>query len=47
MEQKGLLKLLCSYPESAGLEDHLQMIKSEIKEFKPSRNRDRFSFCFS
>ncbi|MGK7952359.1 MAG: circadian clock protein KaiC [Xenococcaceae cyanobacterium] len=37
MEQKGLLKLLCSYPESAGLEDHLQMIKSEIKEFKPSR----------
>jgi circadian clock protein KaiC len=37
MEQKGLLKLLCSYPESAGLEDHLQMIKSEIIEFKPSR----------
>jgi len=37
MEQKGLLKLLCSYPESAGLEDHLQMIKSEIAEFKPSR----------
>lgn len=37
MEQKGLLKLLCSYPESAGLEDHLQMIKSEISEFKPSR----------
>jgi circadian clock protein KaiC len=37
MEQKGLLKVLCSYPESAGLEDHLQMIKSEISEFKPSR----------
>ncbi|MEI6379529.1 MAG: circadian clock protein KaiC [Cyanobacteriota bacterium ELA615] len=37
MERKGLLKLLCSYPESAGLEDHLQMIKSEIAEFKPSR----------
>jgi len=37
MEQKGLLKLLCAYPESAGLEDHLQMIKSEIAEFKPSR----------
>lgn len=37
MEQKGLLKLLCAYPESAGLEDHLQMIKSEISEFKPSR----------
>ncbi|MGB0561294.1 MAG: circadian clock protein KaiC [Spirulinaceae cyanobacterium] len=37
MEQKGLLKLLCNYPESAGLEDHLQMIKSEIEEFKPAR----------
>ncbi|HAC62284.1 MAG TPA: circadian clock protein KaiC [Cyanothece sp. UBA12306] len=37
MEQKGLLKLLCSYPESSGLEDHLQIIKSEISEFKPSR----------
>jgi circadian clock protein KaiC len=37
LEQKGLLKILCNYPESAGLEDHLQMIKSEIAEFKPSR----------
>lgn len=37
MERKGLLKLICCYPESAGLEDHLQMIKSEIAEFKPSR----------
>ncbi|MBR8828801.1 MAG: circadian clock protein KaiC [Gomphosphaeria aponina SAG 52.96 = DSM 107014] len=37
MEKKGLLKLLCSYPESAGLEDHLQMIKSEITSFKPAR----------
>ncbi|MBD2578186.1 circadian clock protein KaiC [Oscillatoria sp. FACHB-1406] len=37
MEEKGLLKLLCSYPESAGLEDHLQIIKSEIAQFKPSR----------
>jgi circadian clock protein KaiC len=37
MEQKGLLKLLCAYPESAGLEDHLQTIKSEIAKFKPSR----------
>lgn len=36
-EQKGLLKLLCCYPESAGLEDHLQTIKSEITKFKPSR----------
>jgi circadian clock protein KaiC len=37
MEQKGLLKIICAYPESAGLEDHLQIIKSEIAEFKPSR----------
>ncbi|HEY9598794.1 MAG TPA: circadian clock protein KaiC [Cyanophyceae cyanobacterium] len=37
MEYKGLLKILCSYPESAGLEDHLQIIKSEIASFKPSR----------
>ncbi|CAD5976654.1 Circadian clock protein kinase KaiC [Planktothrix tepida] len=37
MERKGLLKILCSYPESAGLEDHLQIIKSEISEFKPAR----------
>ncbi len=37
LERQGLLKIICVYPESAGLEDHLQMIKSEIAEFKPSR----------
>lgn len=37
LEQKGLLKIICAYPESTGLEDHLQIIKSEISEFKPSR----------
>ncbi|ERN41230.1 circadian clock protein KaiC [Rubidibacter lacunae KORDI 51-2] len=37
MEKRGLLKLICTYPESAGLEDHLQSIKSEIQEFKPTR----------
>ncbi|MBD2091587.1 circadian clock protein KaiC [Microcoleus sp. FACHB-1515] len=37
LEQQGLLKIICTYPESAGLEDHLQSIKSEIAEFKPSR----------
>ena len=37
LEQKGLLKIICAYPESTGLEDHLQIIKSEIAEFKPSR----------
>ncbi|MBW4651767.1 MAG: circadian clock protein KaiC [Kaiparowitsia implicata GSE-PSE-MK54-09C] len=37
LEQQGLLKIICAYPESAGLEDHLQIIKSEIMQFKPSR----------
>lgn len=37
LEHKSLLKIICTYPESAGLEDHLQIIKSEIAEFKPSR----------
>ena len=37
LEKKGLLRIICSYPESAGLEDHLQIIKSEIADFKPSR----------
>jgi len=37
LEQQGLLKILCTYPESSGLEDHLQIIKSEIADFKPSR----------
>ena len=37
LERKGFFKIICSYPESFGLEDHLQIIKSEIAEFKPSR----------
>jgi circadian clock protein KaiC len=37
MEREGLLKIICAYPESAGLEDHLQIIKTEISQFKPSR----------
>ncbi|MBX2865860.1 MAG: circadian clock protein KaiC [Leptolyngbyaceae cyanobacterium MAG.088] len=37
LERAGLLKIICAYPESAGLEDHLQIIKSEIAHFKPSR----------
>ncbi len=37
LEQKGVLRIICAYPESTGLEDHLQMIKTEIAEFKPSR----------
>ncbi len=37
LERKGLLKIICTYPESTGLEDHLQIIKSQIAHFKPSR----------
>jgi circadian clock protein KaiC len=37
LEQKGLLKILCAYPESAGLEDHLKILNTEIADFKPSR----------
>lgn len=37
MERDGLLKIICAYPESTGLEDHLQIIKTEIGQFKPSR----------
>ncbi|MBF2017073.1 MAG: circadian clock protein KaiC [Rivularia sp. T60_A2020_040] len=37
LESQGLLKIICAYPESTGLEDHLQIIKSQISEFKPSR----------
>ncbi|MEB3829489.1 circadian clock protein KaiC [Phormidium sp. CCY1219] len=37
LEKKDLLRILCAYPESAGLEDHLQMIKTEIADFKPAR----------
>ena len=27
LERQGLLKIICAYPESAGLEEHLQIIK--------------------
>lgn len=37
LESAGLLKIICSYPETTGLEDHLQLIKTEIDTFKPSR----------
>ena len=37
LERQGLLKIICAYPESTGLEDHLQIIKTEITEFKPAR----------
>jgi len=37
MEQDGKLKVVCVYPETIGLEDHLVRMKREIKEFKPNR----------
>jgi len=36
-EEKGLLKIICNYPEVLGLEDHLLNIKREIEKFNPSR----------
>ena len=36
-ERDGLLKVHCSYPESAGLEDHLLKIQDCIAEFTPDR----------
>ncbi|MBF0299249.1 MAG: circadian clock protein KaiC [Oligoflexia bacterium] len=36
-EKKGLLKIICVYPESLGLEDHLLKMKKEIEHFAPSR----------
>jgi circadian clock protein KaiC len=37
MEKAGILKVICTYPETAGLEDHLIFMKKAIEEFKPSR----------
>lgn len=37
MEEDGKLKVICDYPEAAGLEDHLISMKKMIEEFKPNR----------
>lgn len=37
MEKDGDLMMACSYPESAGLEDHFIEIRKRIEEFKPNR----------
>ncbi len=37
MEEKGLLKIDCCYPEVMSLEDHLIRIKVALDEFKPQR----------
>jgi len=36
-EEEGLLKIVCAYPESLGLEDHLLLMRKEIESFNPSR----------
>lgn len=37
MEKKGRLKVICNYPEIAGLEDHLIGMKKAIETFRPNR----------
>lgn len=37
LENSGVLRIICTYPEATGLEDHLQQIKTEIDNFKPTR----------
>ncbi len=37
MEAEGRLRIVCAYPESAALEDHLIHMKREIEAFRPQR----------
>ena len=37
MEKDGKLKVVCRYPETTGLENHLINMKDIIQEFKPNR----------
>jgi circadian clock protein KaiC len=37
MEKEGKLKVVCRYPETTGLENHLINMKETIREFKPHR----------
>jgi len=37
MVEQDQLKVICSYPEVMGLEDHLLKMKREIEDFKPDR----------
>jgi len=37
MEAAGMLRVMCEYPETAGLEDHLIRMKALLEEFKPNR----------
>ncbi|HEU5118024.1 MAG TPA: circadian clock protein KaiC, partial [Isosphaeraceae bacterium] len=37
MEKRGVLKVVCNYPESSALEDHLIHMKAIIEDFQPDR----------
>ncbi len=37
MEEEGLLRVICAYPEVAGLEDHLLNMRSAMQEIQPHR----------
>jgi circadian clock protein KaiC len=37
MEREGTLRVICDYPEVAGLEDWLISIQSAVEDFKPAR----------
>lgn len=37
LEKDGLLKVVCEYPESSGLEDHLLNIKRIVERYQPNR----------
>jgi circadian clock protein KaiC len=36
-ERKGLLRMVCQYPETQGLEGHVYAIQREIEQFQPHR----------
>ncbi len=36
-ESRGLLKIVCTYPEAATLEDHLISMKGVLEEYRPDR----------
>lgn len=37
LERDGLLRVICTYPETMGVEDHLLSMKRAIEEFNPDR----------
>ncbi|RZA17566.1 MAG: circadian clock protein KaiC, partial [Proteobacteria bacterium] len=37
LEAQGLLKVVCEYPESSSIEDHLVRMRAIIQEYKPHR----------